>query len=53
VIIAALVIGSALLLAFRTPPLVHGVSLVGMAGFTVAGVFGVWLLIAILKKGML
>jgi ubiquinone biosynthesis protein len=53
VIIAALVIGSALLLAFRTPPLVHGVSLVGMAGFTVAGVFGIWLLIAILKKGML
>ncbi|MBU1170578.1 MAG: AarF/ABC1/UbiB kinase family protein [Proteobacteria bacterium] len=53
IIIGSLIIGSALLLAFKTPPLVYGVSLVGMIGFSVAAVFGIWLLIAILKKGML
>lgn len=53
IIIGALIIGSALLLAFKTPPLLYGISLVGMIGFSVAAVFGVWLLIAILKKGML
>ncbi|GAB6097328.1 AarF/UbiB family protein [Desulfatiferula olefinivorans] len=53
IIIGALIIGSALLLAFKTPPLFYGVSLVGMIGFSAAAVFGVWLLIAILKKGML
>jgi ubiquinone biosynthesis protein len=53
IIIGSLIIGSALLLAFKTPPLFYEVSLVGMIGFSVAAVFGVWLLIAILKKGML
>ena len=53
VIIGALIIGSALLLAFGTPPLFYGISLVGMIGFSVAAVFGIWLLLAILKKGML
>lgn len=53
IIIGCLIIGSALLLAFKTPPLMYGISLVGMIGFTVAAVLGIWLLIAILKKGML
>lgn len=53
VITGSLIIGSALLLAFGTPPLIYGVSLVGMIGFSVAGVLGVWLLLAILKKNML
>jgi ubiquinone biosynthesis protein len=53
VIIAALIMGSALLLAFHTPPLIYGVSLVGIVGFSAAAVLGIWLLIAILKKGML
>jgi ubiquinone biosynthesis protein len=53
VIIAALIIGSALLLAFGTPPLVYGISLIGMLGFCAAAVLGIWLLIAILRKGML
>jgi ubiquinone biosynthesis protein len=53
IIIAALIIGSALLLAFSTPPLIYGFSLVGMLGFCAAAFLGIWLLIAILKKGML
>jgi len=53
IVIAALIIGSALLLAFATPPLIYGISFVGMLGFVAAAVLGIWLLIAILKKGML
>ena len=53
VIIAALIIGSAFLLAYSTPPLFYGISLVGMLGFCAAAFLGIWLLIAILKKGML
>ena len=53
VIIAALIIGSAYLLAYDTPPLIYGISLVGMLGFSIAGFLGVWLLIAILRRGML
>lgn len=53
IIIAALIVGSALLLAFSTPPLIYGFSLIGMLGFCAAAFLGVWLLIAILKKGML
>jgi ubiquinone biosynthesis protein len=52
IIIAALIIGSALLLAFHTPPLFYGVSFIGMLGFCAAAFLGIWLLIAILKKGM-
>ncbi|HON60100.1 MAG TPA: AarF/UbiB family protein [Smithella sp.] len=53
IIIAALILSSALLLAFHTPPLVYGISLVGMLVFCAAAVMGVWLLVAILRKGML
>ena len=53
IIIAALIMGSALLLAFSTPPLFYGISFVGMLGFSAAAFLGIWLLIAILKKGML
>jgi len=53
VIIAALIIGSAFLLAYSTPPLVYGFSFVGMLGFCAAAFLGIWLLIAILRKGML
>ncbi|MFA5321841.1 MAG: AarF/ABC1/UbiB kinase family protein [Smithella sp.] len=53
IIIAALIIGSAYLLAYSTPPLFYGVSLVGMLGFSAAAFLGIWLLIAILRKGRL
>lgn len=53
IIIAALIIGSAYLLAYSTPPLVYEISLIGLIGFSAAAVLGIWLLIAILKKGML
>jgi ubiquinone biosynthesis protein len=53
IIIAALIVGSALIVISKTPPLFHGISLIGIIGFLAAAVMGFWLLIAILKKGKL
>ena len=53
IIIAALIIGSALIVISKTPPLFFGISLIGIIGFLAAAVMGVWLLVAILKKGRL
>lgn len=53
IIIAALIIGSALIVISNTPPLFYGISLIGIIGFLAAAVMGVWLLVAILKKGRL
>jgi ubiquinone biosynthesis protein len=53
IIIAALVVGSALIVISKTPPLFYGISLIGIIGFLAAALMGVWLLVAILKKGKL
>ncbi|MBC2694840.1 MAG: hypothetical protein HF982_06125, partial [Desulfobacteraceae bacterium] len=53
IVIASLIIGSALIVLSRTPPFVFGISLIGIIGFLAAAVMGLWLLIAILKKGKL
>jgi ubiquinone biosynthesis protein len=53
IIIAALIIGSALIVISNMPPLLYGISLIGLIGFLTAAVLGVWLLIAIIKKGRL
>lgn len=53
IIIAALLIGSALIVISKTPPLFYGISLIGIIGFLFAAVLGIWLLIAILRKGSL
>ena len=53
IIIAALIIGSALIVISNMPPLFYGISLIGLSGFITAAVLGVWLLIAIIKKGRL
>ncbi len=53
IIIAALLIGSALIVISKTPPLFYGISLIGILGFSFAAVLGIWLLIAILRKGSL
>jgi ubiquinone biosynthesis protein len=53
IIIAALIIGSALIVISDTPPIFFGISLIGMIGFLAAALMGVWLLIAILKRGKL
>jgi ubiquinone biosynthesis protein len=53
IIIAALIIGSALIVISNMPPMVYGISLIGLIGFITAAFLGVWLLIAIIKKGRL
>ncbi len=51
IIIAALIIGSALIVIAKIPPLFSGISLIGIIVFFAAAVMGIWLLAAILKKG--
>jgi len=53
IIIAALIIGSALIVISKTPPLFYGISLIGIIGFLTAAIMGLWLLVAIIKKGKL
>jgi len=53
IIIAALIIGSALIVISQIPPLFYGISLIGIIVFFAAVIMGAWLLIAILKKGRL
>jgi ubiquinone biosynthesis protein len=53
IIIAALILGSAVVINSDVPPILFGVSVIGIAGFTAAAVLGIWLLIAIIQKGRL
>jgi ubiquinone biosynthesis protein len=53
ILIAALIIGSALIVISETPPLIYGISLIGILLFLAAAMMGIWLLVAILKKGKL
>jgi ubiquinone biosynthesis protein len=53
IIIAALIIGSALIVISKTPPLFYGISLIGIIGFLAAALMGIWLLVAIIRKGRL
>jgi ubiquinone biosynthesis protein len=53
IIIAALIIGSALIVISETPPLFYGISLIGIILFSAAAIMGIWLLVAILRKGRL
>lgn len=51
VVVAALIIGSSLIIHSNVPPMWGGVSLVGLGGFLLAGLMGFWLLISILRHG--
>jgi len=53
IVIAALIIGSALIVISNTPPLFYGISIIGIIGFLAAAILGIWLLVAILRKGSL
>jgi ubiquinone biosynthesis protein len=51
-VIAALIIGSALIVISETPPLFYGISLIGIILFFAAAIMGIWLLVAVIKKGL-
>ncbi len=50
IIIAALIIGSAIIVFAKTPPVVFGISVIGLAGFCFAAALGFWVIISMLKK---
>jgi len=52
-IIAALIIGSSLIIQLNKGPFLFGFSLLGIAGYLIAGLLGLWLVIAILRSGKL
>lgn len=52
-IIAALIIGSSLIIQLNKGPFIWGYPLLGIAGFLLASFFGLWLIIAILRSGKL
>ncbi|MCG8567899.1 MAG: AarF/UbiB family protein [Desulfobacterales bacterium] len=53
IIIAALILGSAIVVHSNAPPLLFGVSVIGIGAFSAAAVMGVWLLAAIIRSGRL
>lgn len=50
-VVSAIIIASALIIRTGAGPEINGISIVGMLGFALAGFFGLWLLISILKSG--
>ncbi|MBW6471416.1 MAG: hypothetical protein K0A90_09385 [Methanosarcinaceae archaeon] len=50
-IISVIIVGSSLIIQTGTEPFVGGISLLGVAGFLIAGFFGMGLAIYILKTG--
>ncbi len=53
IIIAALIIGSAVVLAAWTPPFIFGIPALGFSGIVISAIMGLWLLVAVIKKGSL
>ncbi|MBW2063404.1 MAG: AarF/ABC1/UbiB kinase family protein [Deltaproteobacteria bacterium] len=51
IVLASLIIGSSLIVLSDIPPKWHGIPLIGLIGFLIAGVMGFWLLITILRRG--
>lgn len=50
-LIAALILGSSVVVLARIPPLINHVSAIGLAGFVLSGILALWLLINILRRG--
>ncbi len=54
IVLAALIIGSSLMVLSNVPPLWHEIPVVGIVGFLISGVMGFWLLLSIiLQRGRL
>ncbi len=49
IVLASLVVGSALVILSGVPPTWHEIPAIGLAGFLIAGVMGFWLLVSILR----
>ncbi len=53
IIIAALIIGSAMVITAETPPFIFGMSFFGFSGIAISAVMGLWLFLAIIRNGRL
>lgn len=53
VVVAALIIGSSLIIHSKVPPFWGDVSMIGLVGSRRAGLMGFWLLMAIVRHGKL
>ncbi|MCD6585786.1 MAG: AarF/ABC1/UbiB kinase family protein, partial [Desulfobacteraceae bacterium] len=53
IIIAALIIGSALVITAKNPPFIFGISFLGFTGIGISTVMGLWLFFAIIRNGRL
>lgn len=51
VIISALIVGSSLIMQVDKGPTFFGFPMVGLTGYLIAGFFGVWLIVSIIKSG--
>ena len=51
IVLASLIIGSSLIVLSGLPPKWHEIPIIGLMGFSVAGIMGFWLLITILRRG--
>jgi len=50
-VVASLIIGSSLIIRSDLGPSLSGFPILGLVGFGIAGIFGIWLLISILRSG--
>jgi len=53
IIVAALIIGSSLIVFSKTKPFLWGFPAIGVIGFLTAGIFGLYIIISILRSGKL
>ena len=53
IIVAAVLVGSSLVIHSGMKPKVWDISLIGLIGFAVASIFGIWLVLSILRSGRL
>ncbi|WP_027309074.1 AarF/ABC1/UbiB kinase family protein [Caloramator sp. ALD01] len=51
IITSSLIIGSSLILNTNIGPKIYGISILGVTGYIVAGILGLWILISILRSG--
>ncbi|MBW2094121.1 MAG: AarF/ABC1/UbiB kinase family protein [Deltaproteobacteria bacterium] len=51
IILAALIIGSSLIVLSGVPPKWHEIPVIGLAGFVIAAIMGFWLLLSIIRRG--
>jgi ubiquinone biosynthesis protein len=51
IVLAALIVGSSLIVLSDIPPRWHSIPVIGLLGFVVAGIMGFWLLLSIIRHG--